>query len=196
MNCSAWPLLHVQKTLSSSTMQEEFEKFHPLVTGRALQPQLHPAMGIRDLPWQLAPLSNFWQQLLPPVNFHVPFPTDGLCPPQTKKKPRAFVVSPGSPREPSHCITSIPSPPCLCAGASTQEGMPWPITTRFGAQHVFPGLLCTAAEPVGILLDALGYQDHQKPSNPAPPRYYLADLTLLQARQGPHSHHTKQSNFH
>lgn len=59
-----------------------------------------------------------------------------------------------------------------------QEGKPWPIPMRFGAQHVFPGVLCTAAVPVSILLAASGYQVHQEPSSPAPPGYYLAGPIL------------------
>jgi len=36
--------------------------------------------------------------------------------------------------------------------------MRWPIARRFGAQHVFLVVLCTAAVPVGILLVAPEYQ--------------------------------------
>ena len=46
----------------------------------------------------------------------------------------------------------------LCAGTHVREGMHWPIARRFGAQHVFLVVLCTAAVPVGILLVAPEYQ--------------------------------------
>lgn len=42
-----------------------------------------------------------------------------------------------------------------------QEDMPRPISVRFGAQHMLPGVLCTATVLVGILLAAPGHQAHQ-----------------------------------